>query len=167
MSPELDKKLCEKYPELFRDRHGDPTQTLMCWGFNCGDGWYSLIDSICEYLMADVNRLEDRIHSEFYKSEDKTKFREELIEARKNIPVVVQVKEKFGGLRFYVDGATKEQYDYIRFAEKFSYRICEECGTTNEVKTYTWAWHKTLCSNDAAKLCEMFRDDPNVFWKSE
>ena len=151
MSPELDKKLCEKYPELFRDRNANPHKTAMCWGFECGDAWYALIDSICEHLMAGVNRLEDRIKAEFYEEEDKSKFREELIEARKNIPVVFQVKEKFGGLRFYVDGATKEQYDYIHFAENFSYRICEDCGTTNNVRTYTWGWHRTLCYDDAAK----------------
>lgn len=151
MSPYLDKTLCEKYSELFRDRNGDPAKTAMCWGFECGDGWYSLIDSICEHLMADVNRLEDRIKAEFYKEEDKNKFREQLIEARKNIPVVVQIKEKFGGLRFYVDGATKEQFDYIQFAENFSYRICEDCGTTHDVMTYRCGWMKTLCEQHAAE----------------
>lgn len=149
MSPELDKKLCDTYPELFRDRHGNPVKTAMCWGFDVGDGWYSLIESICEYLMADVNRLKDRIESGLYKDEVIEKYKLELAEAEKNIPIVVQVKEKFGGLRFYVVGDTEEQSDYIHFAENFSYRICETCGTTCDVMTYNCGWIKSLCPTHA------------------
>ena len=149
MSPELDKKLCERYPELFRDRHGDPQKTCMVWGFDVGDGWYSLIESICEYLMADVTRLRARIQSPYYSQDQCNEFKEELVKAEKNIPVVVQVKEKFGGLRFYVDHANNTQFDYISFAENFSYRICEVCGTTHDVMTYSCGWMKTLCVQHA------------------
>lgn len=151
MSPELDKKLCSKYPELFRERNGSPKYTAMCWGFECGDGWYSLIESICEQLMADVNRLRARIESDYYDHAAKEKMKQELIEVEANIPVVVQVKEKFGGLRFYVHGATENQFDYIHFAEHFSYRICEECGTTKDVMTYNIGWVRTLCPEHADK----------------
>lgn len=151
MSPDLDKKLCENYPELFRDRHGNPKETMMCWGFDVGDGWYSLIESICEYLMGDVNRLRARIEAQYYSEEKREAFRKELIEAEKNIPVVVQVKEKFGGLRFYVHGANDKQYDYIHFAENFSYHICEKCGTTHNVMTYGCGWMKTLCPEHAVE----------------
>ncbi len=152
MSPELDKKLCSKYPELFRDRNGNPKNTAMCWGFECGDGWYSLIESICEYLMLDVNRLKSRIASDYFDNTEKEKMKLELIEAEKKVPVVFQVKEKFGGLRFYVDGAaTVKQFEYINFAENFSYRICEECGTMKDVMTYGIGWNKTLCNTHADK----------------
>jgi hypothetical protein len=40
MRDELDKKLVETYPELYANRFGDMKETLMCWGFDCGDGWY-------------------------------------------------------------------------------------------------------------------------------
>lgn len=121
----------------------------MVWGFDVDDGWYSLIESICEYLMGDVNRLRARIASEYYSEEQREEFRQQLVEAEKNIPVVMQVKEKFGGLRFYVHGATEEQFDYIGFAENFSYRICEKCGTTHNVMTYNCGWIKSLCAEHA------------------
>ena len=50
MRKELDEKLCAKYPKIFADRHGDMRTTAMCWGFECGDGWYWLIDSLCSNL---------------------------------------------------------------------------------------------------------------------
>ena len=61
----------------------------------------------------------------------------------RSIPVAVQVKEKFGGLRFYVDRATEQHYDFISVAESMSYRTCEECGAPG--KRYTDGWHRTLC----------------------
>lgn len=149
MSPKLDKKLCDNYPELFRDRNGDPSKTAMCWGFDCGDGWYSLIESICEYLMADVDRLKFRIESDYYDDVTKEKMKQELVEAENNIPVVVQVKEKFGGLRFYVHGATENQFEYINFAEHLSYRICEVCGAMKDVTVHQGGWIKTLCPTHA------------------
>jgi hypothetical protein len=59
------------------------------------------------------------------------------------VPVASQVKEKFGGLRFYVQAATDKHYNFISFAESMSYRTCESCGA--EGKTYTDGWHTTLC----------------------
>jgi len=152
MSPDLDNNLCSKYPELFRDRNGSPRHTAMCWGFDCGNGWYSLIESICEYLMSDVNRLRDRIESDFYTAEAKEIIKQELVYATINIPVVVQVKEKFGGLRFYTHGASEDQSQYIHFAENLSYRICEECGAMKDVMTYNIGWAKSLCPEHGDKL---------------
>ncbi len=41
---------------------------------------------------------------------------------------LAQVKEKFGGLRFYVDDASDEVHAAIDRAERRSYRTCEVCG---------------------------------------
>ena len=40
MKPELDKILVTSYPLLYADRHENKKNTLMCWGFSCGDGCY-------------------------------------------------------------------------------------------------------------------------------
>jgi hypothetical protein len=76
--------------------------------------------------------------------EAKAKLDEETLK----VPVASQVKEKFGGLRFYVNGATDKHWNYISIAENFSYRTCEECGSPG--KTYTDGWHRTLCDIHAA-----------------
>ena len=47
MSPELDNELCTKYPKLFKNRYQSCEKTAMCWGFECGDGWFVLIDTLC------------------------------------------------------------------------------------------------------------------------
>lgn len=74
---------------------------------------------------------------------------------RDNLPVrVVQVKEKFGGLRFYYDwlggkpsdGSFREQ---VHEAENASFKICEECGQPGQ--TGGSGWIRTLCSACRAK----------------
>jgi hypothetical protein len=55
MNKELDKQLCESYPEIFRDRHGDMRSTAMCWGFDCGDGWYNILDKMCAIMQNHIN----------------------------------------------------------------------------------------------------------------
>jgi len=161
MRKELDEALCARYPLVFRDRHENMQNTAMCWGFDCGDGWYNIIDTLCGMLTSEYRGAQSRydhlaevgIGNVLYGTktvtqealdEAKTKLDEETLK----VPVAVQVKEKFGGLRFYVQAATDKHYNYISFAESMSYVTCEECG--NPGKTYTDGWHMTLCDIHAA-----------------
>lgn len=162
MKKQLDEALCAKYPLVFKDRHADMRTTAMCWGLDCGDGWYNIIDVLCGLLTSDYRHAKTHYESikdklgkprwEFDKKivtqenidESKAKMEEEAAK----VSVAVQVKEKFGGLRFYVNGATDKHWNFISFAESMSYRTCEECGAVG--KTYTDGWHRTLCDIHAA-----------------
>ena len=162
MRRELDEALCAKYPLIFKDRNADMRTTAMCWGLECGDGWYNIIDILCGKLTSDYRNAESRY--EFIKdkvgqpkwSGSKELITQEQIDEAKvrldeetlKVPVASQVKEKFGGLRFYVQAATDKHYNYISFAESMSYRTCEECGSPG--KTYTDGWHRTMCDIHAA-----------------
>src|ERR1700677_464331 len=63
--------------------------------------------------------------------------------------VIGQVKEKFGGLRYYLDAcpddAREEVMPLIRAAEELSYKTCEDCGAAGEAKSMNGFWVKTLC----------------------
>lgn len=50
MREELDAQLVKDHPILFGDRFGDMRSTAMCWGFECGDGWYDLLKECCDKL---------------------------------------------------------------------------------------------------------------------
>ena len=129
MSPELDKQLCEKYPKIFANRHGDKTKTAMCWGFECRDGWYNLIDSLCSHLQWNTDR---NSHTGKYPQ-----------------VVAAQVKEKWGGLRFYVEEASDVQYAVIAFAEALSLRTCDMCGSPG--KPAGGGWISVRCDEHKAK----------------
>jgi len=119
MKQELDEKLTMDFPILYQDRNEDMTKTCMCWGFP-GDGWYLLIRELSEKI-ENYNRK------------------------NKNNPVIaVQVKEKFGGLRFYVGSAPSWIHDLISEAEEKSYTICEFCGEKGKLRS-DLGWIITLC----------------------
>lgn len=62
---------------------------------------------------------------------------------------VVQIKEKFGGLRFYVQNSNESIDKLISEAEGKSYFLCEECCAPGERRAGGWV--KTLCSIHAAE----------------
>lgn len=102
MNKALDEKLCTRWPAIFRDRHGNPEETAMARGFECGDGWYQLIDLTCAALQREAD-LHDA-----------------------PLPVARQVKEKLGTLRFRLKEASERQKAILDFAQDFSAYICEE-----------------------------------------
>lgn len=160
MKKELDEKLCAKYPLLFRDRHAPMAETAMCWGICTGDGWYTILDVLCGMLYGNYRQAKDRyeylaeagvggVHygTKLVTQEEIDQAKAKMDEEAEKVPVAVQIKEKFGGLRFYVQAATDEHWNYIAFAESMSYRTCEECGAPG--KRYTDGWHTVLCDEHA------------------
>jgi hypothetical protein len=126
MTEEKAIQLFTEFPHLFAGKDLSPRENLMCFGFDCGDGWFTLIRELCQKIVA--------------------------LDPESNC-IAVQVKEKFGGLRFYVHGATDKIYDLIEEAEEKSFFVCEDCGTTEGVKTKDWrGWILSLCPVCAEKV---------------
>jgi len=63
---------------------------------------------------------------------------------------VCQVKEKFGGLRFYINEGSEEIYKRITKAENDSYTICEVTGKPGELRN-DMSWYTTLCDEEYEK----------------
>lgn len=98
MNKENTEYLVKTYPHLYGGYGKPMSETAMCWGFDCGDGWFDIIDKLSAKLEA-IGGIE-----------------------------ASQVKEKCGSLRFYIWSGTDEAYDLIDEAEEESCRTCEECG---------------------------------------
>lgn len=97
-------------------------QNVEC-GVYIGDGWLSIIEKFCKVV-------ERHIHKD-------------------DPPVVIgQIKEKFGGLRVYVDVGDEYIRGAATMAEMMSWQICEDCGETGKVRA--GGWIRTLCD-----VCEI------------
>jgi hypothetical protein len=69
--------------------------------------------------------------------------------------IAVQVKEKFGTLRFYVDGGNEVTHAMINMAESMSARTCEKCGVPGKLRGKTWLY--TAC-DEHTEECDKFDD---------
>jgi len=118
MKIELQNQLFAKYPKIFRQKDESMQVTCMCWGIDTGDGWYDLLDELCGKLQKYIDE--------------------------KGIPQVeaVQVKEKFGTLRFYTGGVHKDHFDAVHDmigeAEEKSGEVCDVCGKPGETSGHGW-----------------------------
>jgi len=167
MDNKIEAALVKDFPELFRDINKPMTETCMCWGCDCGNGWEPI-------LRRAFNQLYD-------------------IEP----PIVLdQVKEKYGGLRIYYHGGPrakrrwfgwifwlpgllfgikhnwrrlprslfhcfrvanvntyKHSIDVVQgivdAAEAESFRVCESCGACGAPNHRGWI--STLCGKCRAK----------------
>lgn len=150
MRDELENKLVRDFPNLYKQYNDIPTETCMCWGFECDDGWFGLIYE----LSKKISIIDPNVQA-------------------------VQVKEKYGGLRFYVGSVSMdtadEIFDLINEYENKSYEICEMCGTTEDVTTNEHGWVLTLCKkcreerlNNKDKFeknaVDIFNEDPEKFF---
>lgn len=142
MKPDLDDKLCEKYPKIFCKRHAPETETAMCWGFECDDGWYDLIDTMCAVIQNHIDWAEKSRSYSVERGEVPTTAHIEQVVAN-------QVKEKFGTLRFYYTGGDEFICGVVNMAESLSAKICEECGTPGKIRADGWI--RTLCDTHSKK----------------
>jgi hypothetical protein len=108
MRRELQQKLVERWPSWF-NVNGDPLETRMANGFAHRDGWFEIVWRLCEDLEPLVFAAEKGTVRPFE---------------------VRQVKQKLGGLRFYVSVShrTDAILQRIEIAESESLRTCEVCG---------------------------------------
>jgi hypothetical protein len=122
LNKKLEEELVVKHPTLYQQYGMSPQESCMCWGFECGNGWFDIIKTLSEQI--------------------------EPLGA-----IALQVKEKFGGLRFYYgvsegngDNIEKIQ-EFIDKAEIESYKTCEQCGKEAKTDRSNRGWIVTVCEN--------------------
>jgi hypothetical protein len=122
MNKKNTKKLYDKFPKLYSGHTAKLTESLMPFGFCCGDGWYDIIYELSE----EITKLDPDVRA-------------------------VQIKEKFSGLRYYINSTKNHKvYDAIDAAEKKSYTVCEVCGKKGKLRK-DLGWILTLCEDDYKK----------------
>lgn len=97
-------------------------------GFDCPRGWLGIVERLSLAIEVMVKDWPDP-------------------------PTVIQVKEKFGGLRFYMSQYPAAVEALILQAESESFRTCERCGNPGQRNRRApgskW-WIRTLCDEHAA-----------------
>lgn len=133
------KKMAEKFPRYFGEgkRYG---------GFAIGEGWYAIIES----LMSQIDHYTKWKRN--MRARDLKNFRagdiSVTVTPKVNWIKVEQIKEKFGGLRFYYQGGDAQISGMVTMAEAWAGRSCETCGDRGERRS--GGWIRTLCDKHEA-----------------
>lgn len=98
---ELKEKLLE---EMKNKPKEDPKEPYELFGVECGEGWKHLYQPITDFI------------TEYNKTHEDSPIK------------ICQIKEKFGGLRYYVNNYVDGLREMIDKAEEESYHTCEICG---------------------------------------
>ena len=115
------KRMEEKFPKMLAGKYG---------GFAVSKGWWPILEKLCANIQHHID----------------WKNRETEV-----IPQVVveQIKEKFGGLRFYYQGGDEYIHGMVTMAESWADSACEECGAIGTRRS--GGWIRTLCDAHEAE----------------
>lgn len=122
MKQELEQQLLTAYPKIFSQPFG---------GFCVGDGWYHILEALCRRIQATIDNREQHI----IWAAQNGKYVEPIPQV-----VVAQIKEKFGGLRFYYDGGNEEISGMVEMAESWAIQSCETCGNRGKMRGRSWIY---------------------------
>ena len=115
------KYLFTTYPNLFQKE----------LYVECGTGWFDIVDELSKQIADYVSKFPVRTEEPYVN--------------------VVQIKEKFGGLRYYIhyhnlnDDQIQEVENLVRVAEIKSCTACEDCGGDGTKVAPRKYWMRTLC----------------------
>ena len=118
------KQMEERFPKMFAEPYG---------GFCVGEGWWPIIETLCANIQS---------HTDWWNKNRETRPVVEQVE-------VNQIKEKFGGLRFYYSGGDETIAGMVRMAEAWASHSCETCGAPGTSRD--GGWIKTLCDHHEAE----------------
>jgi len=135
MNSELQKKLFEEFPKLFLQKDLPMTQTAMCWGISCGDGWFDILRDACLKIESHFDNLKSNGANVLEITVENTDVEGEDIIW---YPQFTQVKEKFGSLRVYYVGGDDEVFSIVDALEDLSSETCELCGNKGRESEGYW-----------------------------
>ena len=125
MTTEIDEH--DTFVASLKEKYPEMYDNVYC-GISISEGWYEIIYHLSSSIYS---------HCKFKKID---------------YPKVAQIKEKFGGLRFYVDGGDDFTHGAIQMAENWASRTCETCGERGQRRS--GGWLRTLCDKHEAERQE-------------
>ncbi len=112
------EELVNRYPHLYKD-----SSVLQV-----NRGWLTLIETLSASIQHHIDCQKRNLSPDEEKALQVT---------------AIQVKEKFGGLRFYYSGGDQAVRGMVTLAESLSYKTCEDCGVPGKARQDGWI--RTLC----------------------
>jgi len=88
---------------------------------NVGDGWYSIVRKLLSALRKESSKVR-----------------------------VINIEQEFGGLQVYINPRTTKLDKIVQQYEDKSWKVCEYCGSTKEVRRHSVSGRRTVLCGDCA-----------------
>lgn len=147
MSPENTLKLYVAFPKLYRRKEKNPQEAPEYWGFECDDGWFDLIWILSTQIENAARNERISPSSDWW-------------------PEALEVKAKFGMLRFYLRNASEATRVVIAKASEASAKICEICGAPGSRENNLRGDQKTVCPEHAMDSPNHRSRDRSPVWET-
>ncbi len=131
--------LIKAAPLLYR-LYGTDSGWPMRWGFSCHDGWFDILLDLSRKIEAELQAMQA------------------AGTPADALPHALQVKEKFGGLRFYINRQSEQWTDWIKEAEAEAFKTCERCGAPGamyERRGYLQTMCQLCAKRESFKLADL------------
>jgi hypothetical protein len=125
------KHMEKQFPKMFAGKYG---------GFACGEGWWPILEKLCSNIQHHID------------------WKNKQLEVVPQV-TVAQIKEKFGGLRFYYEGGDEQIRGMVQIAEVWADASCETCGAPGQRRG--GGWIKTLCDYHEAERQQRIKQYEN------
>lgn len=123
------KEMHEKFPVMFSRPYG---------GFCIGEGWWQIVRNLCSNIQSHIDWKNETRATLLKDNPYNHKIPDQVEQV-----YVAQIKEKFGGLRFYYEGGDATIDGMVTMAEAWAANTCEECGAPGVSRS--GGWIRTLC----------------------
>lgn len=121
MRRSFEDRLMRYYPALF-PMTGQPERDRKIQRIHCGEGWFPLIEMLCDQIQ---NVIDDQ----------------DLRQA-----TICEISEKFGVMRISCHSSSEPVRYLVEAAERASAEFCEGCGDIGITQRTHRGWIKTLCA---------------------
>lgn len=167
-----EKSKYDLFVEELQTKHPRSFRNVYC-GISIDEGWFHIIKALMENIDSHIKWKRDTRARDLRRNRAIPKGREAvlkflcngrppaawqeervdeimnagIIEPTKKINYISvhQIKEKFGGLRFYYDGGDDNVFGMVRMAESWAAYTCESCGQLGKARS--GGWIRTLCDH--------------------
>lgn len=131
----------QRFPAMLSEPYG---------GFAIGEGWWGIVEELCSQIQHHI----DWVNGSRKRLMENNPYDHTIPEECPQV-IVRQIKEKFGGLRFYYDGGDDTVDGMVRMAESWAARTCDVCG--DKGKSRDGGWIRTLCDVHEAERQEKMK----------
>lgn len=126
------EEIIAKYPKIFAPYEGNPKN---CNWYGVPKGWLPIIDDLCGCIQNYIDNFRQYIDGKKVVAEQ---------------VICIQMKEKFGRLRFYTNGHNDIIEGMINYAEYLCDNTCDRCSSREDLGMTT-RWISVCCRKCAEK----------------